>query len=63
VLYVAKDVQLKFWEQYFMGVWAQLINQTVFVLTNGPLLMFNTNNNGKPKPSFWMVYFSAIVKF
>ena len=26
VLYVAKGVQLKFWEQYFMGVWAQLLS-------------------------------------
>lgn len=63
VLYVAKGVQLKFWEQYFMGVWAQLINQTVFVLTNGRLLMFNTNTKGKPKHSYWMVYFSEIIKF
>ena len=63
VLYVAKGVQLKFWEQYFMGVWAQLINQTVFVLTNGRLLMFNTNTKGKPNYSYWMVYFSEIIKF
>lgn len=63
VLYVAKGIQLKFWEQYFMGVWAQLINQTVFVLTNGRLLMFNTNTKGKPKHSYWMVYFSEIIKF
>lgn len=63
VLYVAKGIQLKFWEQYFMGVWAQLINQTVFVLTNGRLLMFNTNTKGKPNYSYWMVYFSEIIKF
>ena len=63
VLYVAKGIQLKFWEQYFMGVFAQLINQTVFVLTNGRLLMFNTDTKGKPKHSYWMVYFSEIVKF
>ncbi len=31
VLYVAKGVQYKFSEQYFLGAWAALINQTVFV--------------------------------
>src|SRR5688572_12902347 len=34
VLYIAKGVQYSFFEQYFMGIWAITINQTVFVLTN-----------------------------
>ncbi len=63
VLCVAKGVQYKFSEQYFMGIWANLINQTVFVLTNARLLMIRTNSKGKPKETFWMVAYSQIDKF
>jgi hypothetical protein len=63
VLYVAKGVQYSFWEQYFLGIWANLINQTVFVLTNARLLLFHTNTKGKPKDMYWMIYYSQIVHF
>lgn len=63
VLYVAKGVQYSFWEQYFLGIWANLINQTVFVLTNARLLLFHTNTSGKPKDMYWMIYYSEIVHF
>lgn len=63
VLYVAKGVQYSFWEQYFLGIWAQMINQTVFVLTNARLLLFHTNTKGKPKDMYWMIYYSQIVQF
>lgn len=63
VLYVARGVQYSFWEQYFLGVWANLINQTVFVLTNARLLLFHTNTKGKPKDMYWMIYYSQILQF
>ncbi len=63
IQYVGKGVQVKFSEQYFLGIWAHVINQTVFVLTNVRLLMFHTNTKGKPHHSIWMVYYSQIVKF
>ena len=63
VLYLAKGVQYSFAEQYFMGIWAMTINQTVFVLTNVRLLMIRTNSKGRPKETFWMVYYSQIEKF
>lgn len=63
VLYVAKGVQYNFSEQYFMGIWANLINQTVFVLTNARLLMIRTDSKGRPKETFWMVAYSQIDKF
>jgi hypothetical protein len=63
VLYVAKGVQYSFAEQYFMGLWAMTINQTVFVLTSVRLLMLRTNSSGKPKETFWMIYYSQIAKF
>ena len=63
VLYIAKGVQYSFSEQYFMGIWAQSINQTVFVLTNVRLLMLRTNGKGKPKQTFWVIYYSQIEQF
>ncbi|MDB5388776.1 MAG: hypothetical protein JWM11_4422 [Planctomycetaceae bacterium] len=63
VLYIAKGVQYSFWEQYFLGAWAALINQTVFVLTNVRLLMLHSNTKGKPKDMSWMIYYSQITHF
>lgn len=63
VLYVAKGVQYSFAEQYFMGIWAQTINQTVFVLTNARLLMLRSNSKGTPKHTFWSIYYSQIEAF
>ena len=63
VLYVARGVQSHLMEQYFMGIWAHMINQTAFVLTNARLLILQINSKGKPKHSFWMIYYSQIQKF
>lgn len=63
VVYIAKGVQYSFAEQYFMGIWAATINHTVFVLTNLRLIMLRTNRNGKPKHTFWNIYYSQIIKF
>jgi hypothetical protein len=63
VLYVAKGVQYKFSEQYFLGVWAALINQTVFVLTNLRLLLIHSNTKGAPRHTYWTIYYSEIEKF
>ena len=56
VLYVAKGVQHSFLESYLMGVWASLLNQTVFVLTNLRLLMMRSNSSGKPQETLWVIY-------
>jgi hypothetical protein len=63
VLYVAKGVQYKISEQYFLGAWAALINQTLFVLTNLRLLMLNTNTKGKPRYTYWAIFYSQIEQF
>ena len=63
VLYVAKGVQHSFLESYLMGVWASLLNQTVFVLTNLRLLMMRSNSSGKPQETLWVIYYSEIDKF
>ena len=64
VLFIAKGVQQSFFESLFMGaLWASMINQTAFVLTNARMLMMNTNSKGKPKHMFWMIYYSEIETF
>ncbi len=63
VLFLAKGNQHSLTEAVFMGIWAHGINHTVFVLTNVRLLMFRTNSRGKPKKTFWMVYYNQIVHF
>lgn len=64
VLYVAKGIQQSIIESMFMGaMWANMINQTVFVLTNARLIMARCNGKGKPTETFWMIYYSEIDKF
>lgn len=64
VLYVAKGVQYSFAESYFMGaLWASMLNQTVFVLTNLRLLMLRSKSNGQPTHTFWAIYYSEIAEF
>jgi len=58
-----KGTQYSFAEQYFMGIWSATINHTVFVLTDVRLLMFRTNGKGRPKKTYWMVYYSQIDRF
>ncbi|MFT5525338.1 MAG: hypothetical protein ACI9HK_003306 [Pirellulaceae bacterium] len=63
VMYVSKGVQYSFIEQYFLGLWAALINQTVFVQTNTRLLLIHSDTYGRPKHTNWMIYYSQIEKF
>lgn len=64
ILYVAKGVQQSAFEAMFMGLmWAALMNQTVFVLTNARIIIIRTDSSGKPKPTCWMIYYSEIRKF
>lgn len=61
VLFVSKGIQNSFIESFFMGaLWAQTINHTVVVLTNLRLLCLRTNGKGKPKQTFWSIYYSQI---
>ncbi|HCO26197.1 PH domain-containing protein [Gimesia maris] len=61
VLFISKGNQSSFSEQFFMGaLWAQTINHTAVVLTNFRLLCIRTNGKGKPKRTFWSIYYSQI---
>jgi hypothetical protein len=64
VLYVGKGVYASFVEQYFMGaLMANLVNQTVFVLTNLRLIMLHSNTKGIPQHTYWTIYYSQIKSF
>ena len=63
VKYVALGVQQKLLEQYFLGIFAQSINQTLFVFTNLRILLFNSDRKGHPKHSYWSIYYNEIKKF
>jgi hypothetical protein len=64
VLYVGKGVYASFVEQYFMGALiANLINQTVFVLTNLRLIMLHSNTKGVPRHTYWTIFYNQIKTF
>ena len=64
ILYIAKGVQHSIIEAITIGaLWSNMINQTVFVLTNLRLLMIRSNSKGKPAETCWMIYYSEITKF
>lgn len=60
VLFVSKGMQHSLLEQYFMGIIAIFVNQTVFVVTTARLLMFRSNTKGKPKEPHWQMYYSQV---
>ncbi|MAT15131.1 MAG: hypothetical protein CMJ46_07655 [Planctomyces sp.] len=63
VLFVSKGNQYSFVERFFMGIWSTTINHTVVILTNLRLLCIRTNGKGKPKKTFWCIYYSQIRDF
>ena len=64
IYYISKGIQHSTFEAMTIGaLWSNLINQTVFVLTNLRLIMFHTNTKGKPKETSWQIYYSEIKKF
>lgn len=64
VLYISRGVRNSFVETFFMGaLWANLLNQTAFILTNARLLMIRTNMKGTPQKNFWVIYYSEIKTF
>ena len=59
--YVAKGIQHSMFEAMTIGgLWSNLINQTVFMLTNLRVVMFHTNTKGKPSETCWQIYYSEI---
>ena len=64
VLYVAKGIQHSMLEAASIGaLWSNMINQTVFVLTNLRLIMFHSDTSGNPKETCWQIYYSEIKNF
>ncbi len=64
VLFVGKGVYQSALEQYFMGaLLANLVNQTLFVLTNLRLIMIHCNTKGVPGHTYWTIFYSQIKDF
>ena len=64
VLYIARGIQNSIFEALTIGaVWANLINQTLFVLTNVRLLMAHCNSKGRISEPYWVIYYSEINTF
>jgi hypothetical protein len=61
VMYMANGVQHSAQEALTIG--ANLINQTVFVLTNLRLVMLRTNSKGRPRETCWSISYSQISQF
>lgn len=64
VLYVARGVQNSIVESMTIGaMWANMINQTAFILTNVRLIMAHCNSKGKISEPCWVIYYSEIETF
>lgn len=64
VWYIARGVQHSIIEAMTIGaLWSNMINQTVFVLTNARLLLLHCNSKGVTSEPCWMIYYSEIKKF
>jgi len=64
VMYISKGVQHSAFEALTIGaLWSNLINQTVFVLTNLRLVMLRSNSRGKPRETGWSLFYSQISQF
>ena len=63
ILYVAKGIQFNQVELYFLSVWALMINQTVFVLTNLRLILIHSDTKGNPRHMIWQIYYNQVEKF
>lgn len=64
VLFISRGTQSSFAEAYFMGaLWANYVNQTVFVLTSLRLVLMHCTSKGVPKEPNWMLFYSEIAEF
>jgi hypothetical protein len=64
ILFVSQGVQSSFSEAAFIGgLWANYINQTLFVLTNLRLILMHCTSKGVPKEPNWMLFYSEIEVF
>ena len=64
IIFVSKGVKNSIFEAITIGaLWSNMINQTVFVLTNARLIMAHCNRKGCISEPCWMIYYSEIATF
>lgn len=53
--FVTSGMLNSFVEQYFLGIWSMLINQTVFLFTNYRVILLNSDMKKRAKVLMWQV--------
>lgn len=61
--FVTRGVLNSFVEQYFMGLFAHLLNRTVFVVTNYRVILLAADGKGRPRQWKWQIPFDQIRTF
>jgi hypothetical protein len=63
IQFFTTGIYSSFAEQYFLGIWANLINRTAFLFTNYRIIMMNIDSKGRILQLKWHVPYDQIEKF
>lgn len=61
--FVTKGTLNSFLEQYFMGIWAFLINRTLILFTNYRVILINSDRKGRAKALMWQMPYGRLAKY
>lgn len=61
--FITSGVLNSFVEQYFLGVWALQINQTVFLFTNYRIILLNSDTKKRAKVMMWQAPYHRLRKY
>ncbi|HVZ93003.1 MAG TPA: hypothetical protein VG797_00690 [Phycisphaerales bacterium] len=61
--FVTNGVLNSFVEQYFMGIWAFVINQTIFLFTNYRVVLVNWDGKKKARAMMWQIPYGRLKKY
>jgi hypothetical protein len=63
VRFVCRGIFYSFGEQYLLGIFSHLVNQTVFIFTNFRVIMLNVNSRNVPRHMKWHIAYDQMLKF
>ena len=63
IQFVTRGMLNRWVEQYLLGLWSHLINQTVFLFTNYRVILINANRRGVAKVMMWQIPYDRIEKY
>jgi len=61
--FVTKGMLNSWAEQYFMGIWSMLINQTLFLFTNYRVIQISADSKGRAKTMMWQIPYARMQKY